>query len=142
MGQVRRPGGVAAPAADDQRPGRVTSACDLAYVVGGQVGGWVGGAALPAGAPVPDEGAVVGHDPAPSLPFLGVVVEVWSALALDLAAVSFLEGPAAGAPALAPDLAAAAEAGPDQAHRGLRHRRAARSRLQLSHRSPQAMRRL
>jgi hypothetical protein len=112
------------------------------HVVGGEVCGWVGGAALPAWAPVADDGAVVGHHPAPTLAFVGVVVEVGAAYPLELVTLALV----VGAVGLASDHVAAAsgEAGPEQApaHRRLRRRRTASSRLQLSHRSPQTMDRL
>jgi hypothetical protein len=104
-------GRVAAPAADDQRAVGAATGGDLADVVGGEVGGGVGGMAFPPGAPVPDQGPVVGHHLAAAAPLGCVVVEVGSALSLDLAAALFLEGPAAWAPALAADDAAASDAG-------------------------------
>src|SRR5215204_1594072 len=45
-------------------------------VVGGQVGGLVGWLSRPSGAPVADDGTVVGDDPGAASAFGGVVVQV------------------------------------------------------------------
>jgi hypothetical protein len=57
--------------------------CYFLDVVGGEVGRWVGGLTLPPGAPVAEEGAVVGDDAASALS-LAVVVEVGAACSLGL----------------------------------------------------------
>jgi hypothetical protein len=71
---MRGPGGVARAAANDELAIRSAPPCDLADVVGGQVGGLVGGLAFPSWAPVADDGAVVGDDAASTLAFVVVVV--------------------------------------------------------------------
>ena len=92
-----------------------------------------------AGAPVTHGGAVVGDQAAAAFGLL-VSAHVGSAYMLGPITVTL----AVGTPGLASNMAATVEAGPDQTlgHLGLRRRRAASSRLQVSHRSPQAMRRL
>jgi hypothetical protein len=110
VGEVRGPSGVARPAADHEVPVWSAAACYLADVVGGEVGRGVGGAAFPSWAPVADDGAVVGHDPAPALSFLGVGVQVGSSYPLELVDL----GVAVTASGLAADLPAAVQAGAEQ----------------------------
>jgi hypothetical protein len=140
-GEVGGSCGVAGPAADNEAASWVSAFGYFADVVGGEVGGQVGWAAQlgDAWAPVADDGAVVGDDAFAAASFGVVVVEVGAALALACVNRAL----AVGAAGLASYWSLAAEAGADEClHRGLRRRRAASSRLQLSHRSPQAMRRL
>ena len=121
MGEVGRAGRVARPAADDQAAIGWSALGYFLHVVGGQVGVRVGGSALPPGAPVPDDGAVVGDDAAAALALGVVVVEVGSACLLGPVPLAL----AVRAPRLASYHVAAVEAGADQApaHRGLRRRR-------------------
>jgi hypothetical protein len=139
VGEVGGSGGVAGAAADDQRPECVTTSAYLPDVVGGEVGGRVGWLSGPAGAPVAEEGAVVGDQAAPALAF-SVVVEVGALGSLGLV----LDALAVTAAVLASDGAAAADAGAEQAtaHRRLRRLRWRSFRLQSSQRSPQVMGRL
>jgi hypothetical protein len=139
VGEVGRASGVAAPAADDQPTIEAATACYLADVVGGQVGGQVGGLAFPSGAPVADDGAVVGDDAGAAASFSGVVVEVGAACCLGSVVVAL----AVVTAGLAAYCLAASEAGADQwaAHR-LRLRMAALVLTACSHggqRSPQVM---
>jgi hypothetical protein len=60
-----------------------TTCCYFSDVVCGEVGRWVGRLALPPGAPVADDGAVVGDDAAAALS-LSVVVEVGASCSLGL----------------------------------------------------------
>jgi hypothetical protein len=80
--------------------------CDLADVVGGQVGRWVGGLALPPWAPVAEEGAVVGHDLTSALALARVVVQVGASCLLGLVDA----GMTVPTPGLAAYLLAAVEA--------------------------------
>jgi hypothetical protein len=101
------------------------------------MGGRVG---APTRTPVPDDGAVVGHDPAPTFPLGGVVVEVGAACPLEAVALAL----AAVAVGLAADdvgaAAGAAGAGQGAGHRGLRRRRWRSSRVQSGQRSPNTTR--
>jgi len=74
--EVGGSGGVAGAAADDEVASWVSAFGDFADVVGGEVGGLVGGLASPAGAPVADDGAMVGYHPGAAASFGVVVVEV------------------------------------------------------------------
>jgi hypothetical protein len=69
----------------------------------------MGGPALPPGAPVPDDGAVVGHDPGAALPFPVVEVEIWALGCLG----SLVRPCAVDTAGLASDLTPASEAGPE-----------------------------
>ena len=64
-------GGVAGPAADDQRAIGAAAACDLAYMVGGEVGRGVGGSTLPPGAPVAHHGTMVCDDSSSAFALVG-----------------------------------------------------------------------
>jgi hypothetical protein len=103
---VGRAGGVAGPAADDQLPIGAAAGGDLADVVGGQVGGLVGGLPDPAGAPVADDGAVVGDHAGPAPALGGVGVQVGAACSLGPLVVAF----AVDASGPSPDAARAVEA--------------------------------
>jgi hypothetical protein len=83
---------------------------------------------LPPGAPVADDGAVIGDDAAAAFPLSGVVVEVGAACCLGAVLVAL----AVGTAGTATDRPAAVEAGTEQAtvYRCLRRLRAASSRLQ------------
>jgi hypothetical protein len=108
VGEVRGSGGVAGAAAHDEAAVWWSAFGDFANVVGGEVGGWVGGAALPSWAPVADDGAVVGDQALSTSAFLGVVVEVGAAyclgpvlFALAVEAAGFASDGAAAADAVA-----------------------------------------
>jgi hypothetical protein len=75
---MRRTCCVAAPAADDELAVGAAAGGDFADVVGGQVGGLVGGLAFPSGAPVADDGTMVGDDSSSAFALVGVGVEVGS----------------------------------------------------------------
>lgn len=133
MGEVGGTGAVAAPAADHEAAIGAAAACDLAYVVGGEVGGWVGGSALPAGAPAADDGTMVGNGSSSAFALVGVGVEVGPSCCLGPVALAL----AVDTAGLASDLGTTAEAGAEQVlHRGLRLRRALSLSRQSWQRSP------
>jgi hypothetical protein len=140
VGEVGGPSAVAGAAANNEAAIGWATAYDLSYVVGGQVGARVGGAALPPGAPVPDDGAVVGDEPAPALPLGVVVVQVGAACLLHPITLAL----AVRASGLAPYWPLAAEAGAEQVpHRRLRRLRWRSCCWQSGQRSgPQMRRRL
>jgi len=113
--------GVAAAAAHHELASWVSALGYFLDVVCGEVGGLVGWLPSPPGAPITDDGAVVGDDAAPSLS-LSVVVEVGASCSLDAVALA-LAAVAVGLAAY--DVGAssvAAGAGERTAHRGLRLR--------------------
>jgi hypothetical protein len=126
-------GAVAGPAANDEATIGAATCAYLADVVGGEVGGRVGGLLGPAGAPVAQQGAVVGDDATSALSLSGVV-EVGASCSLG----PVLVGLAVSAPGFAADGGAAADAGAQQgaAHRGLRLRRSRSLAAHLGQRSP------
>lgn len=62
MGDGGGPGGVAVAATDHEAAIGSATGCDFADVICGEVGGGAGRVASPAGAPVADDGAVLGDD--------------------------------------------------------------------------------
>jgi hypothetical protein len=133
-GEVGGACGVAGAAADDEATSGAAARCHFLDVVGGEVGGGVGGLLGPAGAPVAEEGAMVGDDAASAFAFAGVVVEVGASCCLG----SVQAGLAVSASSLAAYLPAASEAGAEQgpSHRRLRLRRWTNLSRHLGQRSP------
>jgi hypothetical protein len=115
-------GGVAGPAANDERAIGAATSANLSNVVSGEVRARVGGLAFPSRAPVPDDGAVVSYDPGAASTLVGVGVEVGPACCFGSTLGQVTGALAVDTPGLAAYQRPAPEAGPDEraGHRGLR----------------------